>query len=77
MRFESILTPLKVHFLLGNFRFISRLEPKDYNKINEKFLRDAHQVEKLKFSKIFFGNFLKSQFFGLMDSRNYFFLHKF
>ena len=70
MLFESTLTPLEVHFLLGNFLFLSEIEPKDYDKINEKFLRDAHQVENLKFSKNFFGNFRKSQFFGHLDSRN-------
>ena len=62
MLFESTLTPLEVHFLLGNFLFLSGIEPKDYDKINEKFLRDAHQVENLKFSKIFFEIFGKVNF---------------
>ena len=70
MLFESTLTPLEVHFLLGNFLFISETEPEDYEKIIEKFLRDAHRVENLKISKNFFRNFWKSQLFGHIDSRN-------
>ena len=69
MLFESTLTPLEVHFLLENFLFISEIEAKDHEKIIEKFLRDAHRVENLKISKIFFRNFWKSQFFGHMDFR--------
>ena len=57
MTFESTLTPLKVHFLLGDFLLISRTEPKDYGKITENFLWDAQQVENSKFSKKIFGNF--------------------
>ena len=57
MTFESTLTPLEVHFLLGDFLLISRTEPKDYGKITENFLWDAQQVENSKFSKKIFGNF--------------------
>ena len=57
MTFESTLTPLKVHFLLGDFLLISRKEPKDYEKIIEKFLWDAQQVENSTFSKKNFGYF--------------------
>ena len=77
MTFESTLTPLKVHFLLGNFLLISRTEPKDYDKITEKFLWDAQPVENLKFSKKIFGNFRKNHFFVHIGSRNYLFLYKF
>ena len=77
MTFESTLTPLKVHFLLGNFLLISRTEPKDYEKIIEKFLWDAQQVENSKFSKKIFGKFRKNQFFVHKGSRNNFFLSKF
>ena len=57
MTFESTLTPLKVHFLLGDFLLISRKEPKDYEKIIEKFLWDAQQAENSTFSKKIFGYF--------------------
>ena len=57
MTFESTLTPLEVHFLLGDFPLISRTQPTDYGKIIEKFLWDAQQVENSKFSKKIFGNF--------------------
>ena len=65
MRFESTLKPLKVHFLLKVWSVLGSLECVVLDKIIEKFLADAQNLEILHFQNFKIGNFWKKRFFDM------------